>query len=138
MIEIIGKVIHGDHYGSKIGYPTVNLDRRQYNRKNLNVKFGVWAGEAKLKVKSGSNFAKATSDKKLKVYRGAIVIGPIDKTGKPKIEAHLLSFKGNLYGKKITLALIKYLRPFKKFKNEQELKLQIKKDINKIKFLNLK
>lgn len=123
MIEITGKVIHGDHYGRQIGYPTANIDRRDFIRQKLKVRLGVWAGRAELKVKS----------KKLKVWRAAIVIGPIDKTSKPKIEAHLVGFKGNLYGIKLSLTLIKYLRPFKKFNSEELLKKQIKKDINKVK-----
>ena len=127
-IDISGKVIQGDHYGRKIGYPTANIDRRDFIRRKIKVRLGVWAGTAKT---AGSSKQKAVS------YRAAIVIGPIDKYRMPKIEAHLLNFKGNLYGKKITLTLIQYLRPFKKFTNEQSLKSQIKSDIEKIKSLNL-
>lgn len=121
-IIISGKVIKGDGFGRKLGYPTANLDKREYIRRKIKIKFGVWAGTAELKVKSG----------KLKVYKAAIVIGPPDKHQLPKIEAHLLNFKGNLYGKKVTITLQKYLRPFKKFKNMEELKSQIKKDLFKI------
>lgn len=124
MIQITGKVSHGDHYGRALGFPTANLDRREYSRKNLKIRFGVWVGRAEI----------VSSDKyQVTNYAAAIVIGPIDKTGKPKIEAHILNFKGNLYGKKLSLTLIKYLRPFKKFANERELKLQIAKDIKKSK-----
>src|SRR4051812_4166462 len=110
-MNIHGKVIHGDHFGRKLGFPTANLDRRDYNRRKLNVKFGVWAGVAELS--SGRQ------------YNAGIVIGPVDRIGFPKIEAHLLNFKGNLYGKKIIVTLQKYIRPFRKFKNIEELKRQI-------------
>jgi len=118
-IKILGKIIHGDNYGNALGFPTANLDRRSYSSKKLKVKLGIYAGWAEL-----------TSGKK---YRAAIVIGPIDKTGLPKLEAHLIGFKGDLYGKKIILGLEKYLRPFKKFFSEQELKNQIRRDILKVK-----
>jgi riboflavin kinase/FMN adenylyltransferase len=115
MTNITGKVIKGDQYGSKLGFPTVNLDRRQYVRDGMVIKFGIYAG------------VSSTG------HKAAIVIGPLDQKGLPKLEAHLIGFKGNLYGKKISLELKKYLRPFKKFKNETELKKAIAADIKSIK-----
>ena len=62
-------------------------------------------------------------------YKAGIVIGPLDKKGLPKIEAHLIGYNGNAYGKMATLEIHKFIRKFKKFKNETELIMQIKKDI---------
>ncbi len=124
-IEISGKVVQGDHYGKRLGFPTANLDRREYVRKKLKIRLGVWAGRAELKIQNS----------KFKIYPAGIIIGPIDKKGLPKIEAHLIGFKGNLYGKYLNIYLNKYLRPYKKFKAEEELKKQIKKDIGRIKNL---
>lgn len=121
MIIISGKVIHGQKYGKALGFPTANLDRRQYVKQGLTVRLGIYAGLGELPPG--------------KKYRTAIVIGPIDKKGLPKIEAHLLGFKGNLYGKKIVITLGKFIRPFRKFKNEKDLKKQIKIDIRKIRKL---
>lgn len=123
--QISGKIIKGDGYGRILGFPTANLDRRQYAREKLNLKPSVWAGRAELKVESGE----------FKVYKAGIVITPKDKTGRPKLEAHLIDFKGNLYGKRITIYLDKYLRNWKKIKNLNELKKQIKKDLFVIKNL---
>ena len=41
----------------------------------------------------------------------------------------LSRLKANLYDKKINVTFIKFIRPEKKFKNINELKKQIKKDI---------
>ena len=117
-IIISGKVIHGEKYGRKLGFPTANLDRRSYARRRLKVRFGIYAGTAELPS--------------AKRYQAAIVIGPIDNKGLPKIEAHLLNFKGNLYGKTIIISLQKYIRPFEDFKTEENLKGQIIKDIKVI------
>lgn len=68
-----------------------------------------------------------------KKYMAAIIIGPIDKTGLPKIEAYLINFKSDLYGKILTIYPGKYLRPFQKFRSEAGLKRQIRRDILKIK-----
>ncbi len=107
----------GDGYGRKIGFPTANLDRKNFVRMNKKPAFGVYAGFAFLESKK---------------YKAGIVIGPLDKKRLPKIEAHLIGFEGNLYGKKITLGFGKFLRKFKKFKTEKELIAQIKKDLAKI------
>jgi riboflavin kinase/FMN adenylyltransferase len=125
-ITISGKVIHGEKYGRKIGFPTANLDRRSYSRRKQNIKFGIYAGHVEL---------KDLKIKRLKDYPAGVIVGPLVKSGLPKLEAHLIGFKGNLYGKKITVTLQKYLRPFKKFKTEAELKMQIKKDIQRIRKL---
>jgi len=116
--QILGKVIKGDGYGKKIGFPTANIDRRQFVRLKSKPKLGIYAGRVYIGSKS---------------YKAGIVIGPIDKTGLPKLEAHLIKFEGNLYGKKITIEPIKYLRPFTKYRGELALIAQIKKDIKKIK-----
>ena len=121
--KVSGKVIHGDHFGRDLGFPTANLDRRDYNRQKLKIKFGIWAGTA-VEVRGKSL--------EVRVYKAAIVIGPIDKRGLPKIEAYLLDFTGDLYAKKLKLLLINYIRPFKKYKNIPDLKKQISEDVEKV------
>ena len=125
-ITITGHVIHGDNYGKVLGFPTANLDRRQYIREKMKIRFGVYAGFAQI-LNLKSKILNPLG------YKSAIVIGPLDSHRLPKIEAHLIGFKGNLYGKKISLNLGKYLRPFKKFKNLTALKAQIRKDLQKAK-----
>lgn len=113
-----GKVIHGDKYGKKIGFPTINIDRRNFKSLQQEIKFGVYSGEVFLKNKT---------------YKAGIIIGPIDKKGLPKLEAHLLNFENEIYGQKVTFKLHKFLRKYKIFKTEEELIIQIKKDIEKCK-----
>jgi len=117
---IEGKVVKGAGYGKKLGFPTANLDHKQYVKDKLKLPIGIYAGVAFLHHLN-------------KIRKAAIVIGPRDKTKVPKIEAHILGFKGRLYGKKITLYLYKYLRPFHQYKTEKLLIAQIKKDIKEVK-----
>ncbi len=120
---ISGRVIHGNHYGKKLGFPTANLDRRSYGRTTSVFRFGIYAGTAQI-----------ASSKK--VYKAAIIIGPVDRKGLPKLEVYLLSFSGHLYGKQLIATPLKFLRAFKKFKNEKELVENIHIDIQKTKKLN--
>jgi len=125
MYIIRGKVIRGEGYGKQLGFPTANLDRRHFSRLKVKPKLGIWAGRARILT---THYSLPTIN-----YKAAIVIGPKDKNGLPKIEAHLIGFKGNLYGKKLTLDVVKYLRPFKKYRNERELIVQIRKDVASVK-----
>jgi riboflavin kinase/FMN adenylyltransferase len=100
----------------------------------MKVRLGVYSGHAKIEG-NPLGLPQRVPLKGINRWKAAIVIGPIDKTGLPKIEAHLINFKGNLYGKKIILSLEKYIRPFKKFLSADVLKRQIAKDIKEIKKL---
>ena len=116
---IEGKVLKGDGYGRKLGFPTANLDRKQFLKDKMDLPLGIYAGVAFLHHIN-------------KIRKTANVIGPLDKKKAPKIEAHILGFKGRLYGKKLTLYPYKFLRPFEVFKTERLLIAQIKKDLKRV------
>jgi riboflavin kinase/FMN adenylyltransferase len=118
MISITGKVVHGDAYGRVLGFPTANIDKRSFAKKKFQVKAGVYAGTVLLNSKR---------------YIAAITVCPKEHQSSPKIEAHLIGFSRNLYGKKITIIFGKFLRGWIHFKNELALKKQIAKDVEKIK-----
>ena len=102
---ISGRVIKGDSYGRKIGFPTINLETTV---KTLPPD-GVYAGLGTLDGKE---------------YHAGIVIGP-----EGRVEAHLIGYNGDAYGKEATLKIEKFLREYKKFETEKELIEQIEKDI---------
>lgn len=124
MYKVSGRVIHGEKIGKVLGYPTANLDRRGFVKLKKKPKLGVWAGYATYRLQAKTHKLKA-----------AIVIGPIDKKGLPKVEVYLIGFKGNLYGTYLNTYLNRYIRPFKKYKDVEKLKAQIKKDIQRIREL---
>ncbi len=119
LYTVSGKVIQGMQYGQRLGFPTANLDREEYQKNNMHIPFGVYAGIA-------------TVSGKEKAYQAGIVIGPADESGLPKIEAHLLDFSADLYGEKLFLSLVCYLRPYSIFKSEDSLKRTIANDLEKV------
>lgn len=116
---VTGTVTHGAGYGAQLGFPTANLDAGAFERLKEKPVLGIYAGMALL-----------AGDKQ--EYLAAIVVGQKDHAGVPRVEAHLLDFDGSLYGRELSLTLIRYLRPFKEFGSEAELKTQIRADVARV------
>ena len=112
--SIDGKVEKGRMMGRKIGFPTCNIDIGNY----VIAKPGVYSVSVKL-------------DKNKKIFKGIANLGyrPTFNQKKILLEVNLFNFSGNLYNKKLSVDFLKFIRGEKKFKNIEELKKQIKKDI---------
>ena len=115
---IEGKVEKGRMMGKKIGFPTCNIDIKNY----VIAKPGVYA----VKVRIG-NIRKS--------YKGVANLGyrPTFNQKKILLEVNLFNFSGNLYNKKLSVEFLKFIRGEKKFKGIDELRSQIKKDFLKAK-----
>lgn len=111
---ITGKVIHGQHLGNKLGFPTANILPAKHKFIPAN---GVYA------ITVLHNNAK---------YTGMMNIGlrPTinENTQKPVIEAHLFDFNGSLYDQEISISVIRKLRNEHKFESVDALRAQLKKD----------
>jgi len=114
--SIEGKVITGKKRGRKIGFPTCNLKLNNY----VIPYPGVYA----VKV-DGNNFTK----------KGIANIGyrPTFNGQSLLLETNIFGINKNLYNKVINVHLKNFIRKEKKFKNIEELKKQIKIDIQKAK-----
>ena len=113
---IEGVIIKGEQRGRKIGFPTCNIKWNSYALPKL----GVYYVQVETK-----NFQK----------KGIANIGyrPTFKGKTLLLEVNIFGIKKNLYKKVLKVSFIKFIRSEKKFKNINELKVQIKKDIAKIK-----
>ncbi len=112
--EICGTVIKGKELARTLGFPTANF----LPRKDLiKPKFGVYK-------------TKVLIDKK--EYPAILNFGikPTFNGTEPLFEVHIFDFNQEIYGKKITLELLDFIREEKKFNGIEELKEQIKKDVN--------
>ena len=116
--SIVGKVQKGRQLGKKFGFPTANIDIKDY----VIAKPGVYA--VKVKIEKNNKFIKGIANLG---YR------PTFKQNKILLEVHLFNFSGNLYNKYLTVDFMKFIRKEKKFKNVDQLKRQVKSDLLKAK-----
>ena len=116
--SIQGTVQKGRQLGKKIGFPTANIDIKDY----ISACPGVYAVRAK---KIGEkNYTKGIANLG---YR------PTFNGKKLLLEVHLFNFSGNLYNKHLIVEFKKFIRKEKKFKNVDQLRKQIKIDLLKAK-----
>ena len=113
--EIEGRVVHGDERGRAIGYPTANVALDDYLRPSNGVyavRVGVEAGE------------------QTKWYEGVANIGhrPTFAGDDVTLEVHLFDFRGDLYGRRLRVAFVEFLRGERKFDGPEELTAQIAED----------
>ena len=106
---ITSTVIKGEQLGRKLGYPTANMD---YPQKTVKLPFGVYKAEALGKPALLNWGTKPT------------VNG--ENEG---LEVHIFGFDEDIYGKDLTIKILDKIRDEKKFDNLEDLKNQIKKDL---------
>ena len=116
--SIFGKVQKGKQLGKKIGFPTANIDIKDY----VLACPGVYAVRAK-KFKNGNYFKGIANLGYRPTFNGKKIL----------LEVHLFNFSENLYNKYLTVEFKKFIRKERKFKNVDQLKEQIKKDLSKAK-----
>ncbi|MGO3147031.1 MAG: bifunctional riboflavin kinase/FAD synthetase [Leucobacter sp.] len=100
--SVRGTVVHGDARGRELGFPTANLGG---DVEGLVPADGVYAGTV---VIDGSE------------YLAAISVGvnlTFDPNGTPRVEAFVLDFDADLYGKQIVVRFVERIRPMLPFES---------------------
>jgi riboflavin kinase / FMN adenylyltransferase len=107
--EIEGTVVSGDQRGGTLGFPTANVMPAPHL---LVPAYGIYAGSAL-------------------GHRAAVSVGVNPHYGgaERRIEAFLLDFEGDLYGRRFRLELWERLRDERSFGSEEELVAQIARDV---------
>lgn len=115
-----GLVTHGAGRGAGLGFPTANLDAID----TLIPADGVYATRAWVEHDGAISPHP---------YPAACHIGPNVTFGEQvrKVEAHLLDFEGDLYGRTIELDILRRLRPTRPFAGLDDLLAQIKADVER-------
>lgn len=114
---VTGEVIKGNQIGRTMDFPTAN---QRLDGGFVLPRFGVYASYAEL---DGIT------------YRGITNIGvkpTVESDGTVLAETHFPFYSGDLYGKNITVRIMGFVRPERKFGSVDELKKQIAEDLRSV------
>ena len=109
---IEGVVLRGDRRGRELGYPTANLALGDY----LRPKYGIYA--VRVTLEDGTEHPGVAS----------LGVRPTFEPPQELLEAHLFGFEGDLYGRKIEVALHAFIREERKFDSVEALVAEMRKD----------
>ena len=111
------QVVHGDKRGRKLGFPTANLE---IDDKHSMLPNGAYI--VRVKVKN-------------KIFHGIANIGdnPTFKVAKRRLEVFINNFNSDIYGEKISVSFIEKIRDEKTFSDVEELKIQLRADLDFLK-----
>jgi riboflavin kinase/FMN adenylyltransferase len=111
---LAGEVVHGNHMGRTIGFPTANLDLN--NKEKLTPREGVYAVNVEVENRR---------------YRGMAYIGKrptVAAAGEQRIEVHIFDFDRDIYGRQLGVAFLEFIRPDARFDSLNHLKEQLARD----------
>ena len=114
---IAGEVVHGDKRGRELGYPTANIELGDY----LRPRYGIYAVRARL------------DDGRVVDGVANLGIRPSFDPPRELLEPYFFDFDGDLYGRRIEVGLISFLRGEAKFDSLDGLKAQMAADCEEAK-----
>jgi riboflavin kinase / FMN adenylyltransferase len=133
--QMRGEVVHGDERGRALGFPTANLIP---DDALVCPGHGVYACLANTLTGTPSGahpkgHAQRAHGRQAGGLPAAVNIGvrPTFDTGRGElIEAHILDFDGDLYGKQLRLDFLSRLRGERRFQSPEELIQQMRRDVD--------
>lgn len=113
-IILSGTVAHGKALGRTVGMPTANLS---VDKDCELPEAGVYATISEI---DGQKWLSVTN----------IGVRPsVDDSPVWTVESHLIGFSGDLYGQRLSLTVLRKIRPQMKFSSLDEVKRQVEADI---------
>lgn len=110
--SLCGRVLHGEKRGRQLGFPTANMRMASLFLPAC----GVYAVRARIDGRA---------------YDGVANLGfrPTFEGQAPMLETHLFDMQDTLYGKRMEVALLHYLRPERRFGDSQSMIDQLNQDV---------
>lgn len=110
MLTIEGEVIHGAKLGRRMGFPTANMEVG-----GVDVENGVYLSRVSI------------DGREWKAMSNVGVRPSVD--GKCRLlETHIFDFRGDLYGRRLSVCLIRKIRDERRFASVDELRAQLQAD----------
>lgn len=113
-VSVYGDIVRGRGRGKQLGFPTANLNPHHETMPPSGV-YAAWGDLDGKRLKAVLHIGARPT------------FGEHDRS----VEAHFLSFHGNVYGKELELLFVARLRGIRRFKSQNELIRAINKDIKK-------
>jgi riboflavin kinase/FMN adenylyltransferase len=112
---VAGEVIHGAKRGREIGFPTANMAVGG----NCALRHGIYA--VRVEEPDGT------------IRNGVASYGrrPMFDNGEPLLETYLLDFAGDLYGRRLAVSFVEWLRPELKFNALDDLLVAMRDDVSR-------
>jgi riboflavin kinase/FMN adenylyltransferase len=112
---ILGRVEHGEHVGTKLGFPTANL---------------VPVDEKQLIPAAGAYAVKVRVENSVEWKHGMMNIGmrPTFDGHKRTLEVHIFRLNEDLYGQQMLVSFVERLREEQRFENVEALISQLQQD----------
>ena len=112
---ILGRVEHGEHVGTRLGFPTANL---------------VLVDEKQLIPAAGAYAVKVRMENSVEWKHGMMNIGmrPTFDGHKRTLEVHIFRLNEDLYGQELLVSFVERLREEKRFENVEALISQLQQD----------
>lgn len=119
-----GVVVQGQQLGRSLGFPTANL---QLPERKFLPRLGVYAVEVSSLPGVATALSPALASPKLEHHPAVMNLGLRPTVAGQGIttEVHLLDWQGDLYGQRLKVELVQFLRPEQRFDGLQDLKAQI-------------
>jgi riboflavin kinase / FMN adenylyltransferase len=114
-----GEVVVGDRRGRTIGFPTANV---LPEAEAVVPAYGVYAGFV---LVGDQEFAACTN----------VGVAPTFARAESRVEAYLLDFDGDLYGRVVDVGFTRRIRGEKRFSGIDELKAQIQRDVEEARLI---
>lgn len=111
--ELRGEVVKGDQRGRELGYPTANVHLGE----TVHPAYGIYA--ALVQVAGDDEWHKAAVN---------VGIRPMFEVPVAQVEAHILDFNRDIYGRVLRVKLVERLRSEAKFNSLEALIVQMEKD----------
>lgn len=117
--SLTAPVLHGRGFGHTAGVPTVN---QVFAKSGILPRSGVYA--CRVRFSDGASVAAASNVGVCPTFGG---------DGDIHCETHLIDYTGDLYGERVTVEFLRYLRPERRFRTAEELYAQVRTDIEQAK-----
>ena len=114
-----GEVVVGDRRGRSIGFPTANVVP---DSNAVIPARGVYAGFVRI---GGKEWAACTN----------VGVAPTFGRTESRVEAHLLDFEGDLYGRVVDVRFVERIREERRFSGVDELIGQIRRDVKEARII---